>query len=281
MAALKYMSKRDYYDVLGLAKNASEDDIKKAYRKMASKYHPDKVSGEAEKASVEIKFKEAKEAYETLSDSEKREMYDHYGHTDQNSFTHHNSHSTHTTHRTWTFDNAGDMNHIFEELFKHHSGGFNNHNQPQVVVINISLKDAYSGRLVKRDTDTIIIPAGIRSGTKLYVGGKMYRIDVIPHEKFKRALDDLMVDITISAIEAILGMNAILEHLDGTKLQFGIPAGIQNGQIVKLSRTGMKNPEINHIGDMLVRITIVIPKDLSENDKTVLKNLPRRESINI
>ena len=277
------MSKRDYYDVLGLAKNASEDDIKKAYRKMASKYHPDKVSGEAEKASVEIKFKEAKEAYETLSDNQKREMYDQYGHTDENSFTHHRTHNTHThtEHRTWNFSDGADMNHIFEELFRHHTGGFNNHSQPQISVINISLKDAYTGRIVKRDTTTIVIPKGIRSGTKLYADGKMYRIDVIPHEKFKRALDDLMVDITISAIEAILGMNAILEHLDGTKLQFGIPAGIQNGQIVKLSRTGMKNPEINHIGDMLVRITIVIPKDLSENDKTVLKNLPRRESINI
>jgi len=276
------MSKRDYYDVLGLAKNASEDDIKKAYRKMASKYHPDKVTSEAEKASVEIKFKEAKEAYETLSDSEKRETYDQYGHSGD-AWAHarsHNSHHTHTEHRTWNFGDSGDINHIFEELFKHHSG-FNTHSQPQTIVINISLKDAYTGRIVKRDDTTIVIPRGIRSGTKLYADGKMYRIDVIQDAKFKRSLDDLMVDITISAIEAILGMNAILEHLDGTRLQFGIPAGIQNGQIVKLANTGMKNPEINHVGDMLVRITIIIPKDLSENDKTLLKNLPRRESINI
>jgi molecular chaperone DnaJ len=68
------MSKRDYYEILGLAKDASEDDIKKAYRKLASKYHPDKLD-EAEKIAGEVKFKEAKEAYECLSDPEKREMY--------------------------------------------------------------------------------------------------------------------------------------------------------------------------------------------------------------
>jgi len=273
------MSKRDYYDVLGLAKNASEDDIKKAYRKMASKYHPDKVTDEAQKASVEVKFKEAKEAYETLSDSEKRSMYDQFGH-DGNSFTQSRSHTQHTEHRTWSFGDVGDMNHIFEELFKHHSG-FNTRGQPQITVINISLKDAYTGITINHDNTLVIVPQGTRSGTKLFVGGKMFRIDVLQHPKFKRALDDLMTEVSITAIEAMLGVEAYLEHLDGNKLQFTIPAGIQNGQIVKLSRTGMKNPEVDHIGDMLIRVTITIPRDFSDADKVKLKNLPHRNSINI
>ena len=73
------MAKRDYYEVLGVAKNASEDDIKKAYRKMAMKHHPDRNQGEGAKASEE-KFKEAKEAYEMLSDAQKRQAYDQFGH---------------------------------------------------------------------------------------------------------------------------------------------------------------------------------------------------------
>src|SRR6185295_6045775 len=73
------MAKRDYYDVLGVAKNASEDDIKKAYRKLAMKHHPDRNQGDGAKAAEE-KFKEAKEAYEMLSDAQKRAAYDQYGH---------------------------------------------------------------------------------------------------------------------------------------------------------------------------------------------------------
>ena len=73
------MAKRDYYEILGVARNASEDDIKKAYRKLAMKYHPDRNQGEAAKAAEE-KFKEVKEAYEMLSDPQKRAAYDQYGH---------------------------------------------------------------------------------------------------------------------------------------------------------------------------------------------------------
>ena len=73
------MAKRDYYEILGVAKNASEEDIKKAYRKLAMKHHPDRNQGDASKAAEE-KFKEAKEAYEMLSDAQKRAAYDQYGH---------------------------------------------------------------------------------------------------------------------------------------------------------------------------------------------------------
>ena len=101
------MSKRDYYEILGLAKNASDDDIKKAYRKLASKYHPDKVQGEAEKAAVEIKFKEAKEAYEILTDKDKRMQYDQFGHNESPPHRH-NSH-------TWTHGTTSAED--FHEMF--------------------------------------------------------------------------------------------------------------------------------------------------------------------
>lgn len=269
------MSKRDYYEVLGLAKDSSEDDIKKAYRKLAMKYHPDRN----QESGAEDKFKEAKEAYEILSDSEKRAAYDSYGHQDpaQNPFAHGRS-RTHS--QTWTFEDLGDMQQVFEEIFKS-QGGFSRTKPQPVSAINISLTDAYTGRTVNFDNKTIIIPKGIRSGTKLYVGGKFYQIDIRPDTKFKRSLDDLMIEINITAVEAMLGVEATLEHLDGNKLQFNIPAGIQSGQIVKLSKMGIKNPEMDTYGDLLVRIGVTIPKNLQEADKAILRSLAHRDSITI
>jgi DnaJ-class molecular chaperone len=272
------MSKRDYYEVLGLAKNATDDDIKKSYRRLASKYHPDKVQGESEKTAVEIKFKEAKEAYETLSDPEKRAIYDHHGFNEpRNPFAHT------TRGGTWSFDpeDINGMHHIFEEIFKTHGQRHAADIRP-TIAINISLQDAYTGRTIKHDANTtIIIPKGIRSGTKLFVSGKIFRIDVRPDIRFKRALDDLMIEVGINAIEAMLGVEATLEHLDGAKLQFNIPPGIQSGQIVKLGRMGMANPETGSTGDMLVRITVVIPKDLTDSEKESLKNVSHRTTITI
>lgn len=270
------MSKRDYYEILGVAKNASLDDIKKSYRKLASKYHPDKLD-ESEKADGEVKFKEAKEAYETLSDPEKRGTYDQYGFKEPtNPFAHARGQS-----RTWTFDNSDEMSHIFEELFKQ-QGGFTRTKTQPVTTVTISLKDAYTGRTLKPDAGTtLVIPKGIRPGTRLFAGGRLWQIDIQPDGKFKRALDDLMVEINITAIEAMLGVEATLDHLNDGRFQFSIPAGIQSGQIVKLSKMGMKNPETDHVGDLLVRVGVTIPRDLSEADMLSLRNLPHRDSITI
>lgn len=276
------MSERDYYSVLGLAKNASDDDIKKAYRQLASKYHPDKVQGDDEKAAVEVKFKEAKEAYEILSDAEKRGQYDSYGHNGP-------AFSPHPQQGRWTHHGeTEELNEMFKSFFtKTHTFNEGMFGQPQtarqtVHIVNISLSEAYVGKTIRLDSKTnIYVPKGVRSGTKFYADSKFYRIDIQQHYKFKRANDDLLVDIEISAIEAMLGVDAELEHLDSTKLQFTIPAGIQPGQIVKLSGKGMRNPESDRFGDMMVRITITVPRNLAESEKAALKTLQRRESITI
>lgn len=279
------MSKRDYYEILGLAKNSTDDELKKAYRQLASKYHPDKIpgiEGSPEKKIAEERFKEVKEAYEILSDSEKRRHYDAHGHAGVDSFNQGGP-------PQWSHRTAG--NGQFEEMFKtffSQTGGLNEGffgQQPkqQVIhVVNISLTDAYIGKTIKVDSSvTINIPQGARSGTKFFADNRLYRIDILPHYKFKRANDDLLVDVEIGAIEAMLGVEAILEHLDGVKLQFTVPAGIQAGQIVKLSGKGMKNPETDRQGDVLVRITITVPRTLTDAEKTMLKSITHRESINI
>lgn len=276
------MSKRDYYEILGLAKNSSEDEIKKSYRQLASKYHPDKITGadgSPEKLQAEEKFKEVKEAYETLSDHEKRGHYDLHGHTESAGNT-----------QQW-HHRAGAQPQQFEEMFRtffSQNSGFNEGffgqqpKQQTIHIINISLADAFIGKTIKIDSKTtIMVPKGARSGTKFFADNKLFRLDIQPHFKFKRANDDLLVDIEISAIEAILGVEAILEHLDSATLQFKIPAGIQPGQIVKLSSKGMKNPETDRYGDILVRISISIPRALSDSEKTALKNVSHRDSINI
>jgi len=271
------MSKRDYYEILGLPKNASDEDIKKAYRTAAMKYHPDRNK----EPGSEDKFKEAKEAYECLGDSEKRQQYDQHGHNDP---------FAHGRRQTWQF-NAGDdhINNVFNNIFGNrgfrvHEGVFGQQQPHQQVIhiITISLADAYTGRTIKPDTKTVInIPKGVRSGTTFFAEGKLYRVDVQQHQKFMRSLDDLMIDIEITAIEAMLGVEVVLEHLDGSKLQFNVPISIQHGQIIKLNAKGMKNPETDRYGDMMVRISIVVPKDLSEEQKITLKTFSHRESINI
>lgn len=272
------MSKRDYYEILGLTKASSDEDIKLSYRRLAMKHHPDRNPGDG--ASVaEEKFKEAKEAYEVLSDPERRRQYDIHGHNVNNS----------AQPNTPQWSQSGNPGH-FDEMFKTFFNARNNHfneglfgqqaQQQTIHVVTISLVDAYIGKTIKVDANVIInIPKGARSGTKLFANNKLYRIDVLPHYKFKRSNDDLLIDVQISAIEAMLGLESILEHLDSVKLQFAIPPGIQHGQIVKLANKGMKNPETDRYGDVLVRISVIVPRTLTEDERAVLKTLIHRESI--
>jgi len=273
------MSKKDYYEILGITKSATEDEIKQAFRRLASKFHPDKIIDEAEKKVAEEKFKEIKEAYDTLGNPTKRAQYnlkdsgfsfDHAFNRNtgsdyfNNSQTHHNFDEILRTFRSTNFDNL-------------YSKG-----QQNIHVITISLPEAYTGKSLRIDSFTTLnIPKGMRSGTKFYINGKIYRADIQQHYKFKRSNDDLLFDLEITAIEAMLGVEVSLEHLDNNVLQFTVPAGIQQGQVVKLSNKGMKNPETDRIGDMLIRITISIPKTLTDDEKTLLKTIAHRVTINI
>lgn len=272
------MSKRDYYEVLGLSKAASEDDIKKSYRKLASKYHPDKISGSdgsPEKIKAEESFKEAKEAYECLSDSDKRSMYDQYGH---------NSPQSNPNSQSWTFTDSSDFSDIFSQIFSMNNGDFSRTTRARQTInnIDITLVNAYNGMTLKVDkVHTVNIPSGIRTGTRFYVDNKLYSVNILPDAKFKRANDDLLVDTEINSVESMLGISASLDHLDGAKLQFEIPAGIQHGQVIRLSGKGMKNPENDRYGDLMVRITVSTPKNLTNDQKAFLKTMQYRSSLNI
>jgi DnaJ-class molecular chaperone len=275
------MSHQDYYEILGVTKSATDEDIKKSYRRLASKYHPDKFPGDnsPERDRAEETFKKINEAYDTLGNPEKRVLYNNGGASGNPFFTQHTAGAS-----------AAEFRDIFDDLLK--SGTFTGFKfeqdpsthraRPNTQIVLISLEDAFLGKSIRvLPGTTIKVPAGVRSGTKFYGDGKFFQVDIQPHFKFKRANDDLLIDVQINAIEAILGVDTVLDHLDGSQFEFKIPAGIQPGQIVKLTSKGMKNPETDRMGDMLVRLSITIPRSLSDADKAILKNLVHRESIKI
>jgi len=270
------MSKRDYYEVLGLTRGASDDDIKKAYRKLAMQYHPDR-NNDADKVVSEAKFKEVKEAYECLSDQQRKSVYDVHGHQEN------------TGNRPgpqWTHTEV-NINDLFKSMFADHPNmdnifGQQFRQQPKRNIINLTLEESYVGKSLRMPGgQTANLPAGVRDGTKFFVDSQIYQIAITPHAKFKRSNDDLLVDVDINAIEAMLGLSSILTHLDNVKLEFTIPAGIQHGQIVRLAAKGMKNPELNQSGDLLIRISVTTPRDLSDAQKALLKTFPQRELIHI
>lgn len=270
------MSKKDFYEILGVPKNASQDDIKSAYRKLANKYHPDR-NPENVVESTE-KFKEMKAAYELLSDPEKRRHYDQYGDVEA---------TQQAGPRTWTFHTGqgapDNLDEIFGGLFKNFSGQ-NPFRQERihVKIFNMTLEEAYKGvtRSIEPGKAPVTIPPGARSGATFVFENQQYRINIPPHSKFKRSNDDLLVDIEITAIEAMLGIEITLEHLDTSKLQFSVKAGIQNGQVIRLAGKGIKNLETDRFGDLLVRVNITIPT-LSEREKAELRSFSHRVNINI
>lgn len=267
------MNNQDYYEILGLSRDSTEEDIKKSYRKLAMQYHPDRNQGSKES---EEKFKKIQEAYEHLSDKDKRYLYD-SSYRKTNPFQH----------RADGLSGENEFHEMFSTLFRNsYAGGFRegvfSNKKQEINIATISLQDAYIGCTISVGGKSINIPKGIRSGTKMFIDNKfILRIDVKPDPKFKRSDDDLLMDVDISAIEAMLGVDAIFEHLDGVKLQFTIPAGIQAGQIVKLGKKGMTNPETSQCGDMLVRISVSTPKNLTDEQRAQLQKFNHRESINL
>lgn len=266
---IESMQRKNYYSILGISQSASEEDIKKAYRKLAMKYHPDRNSGDTQH---EEKFKEINEAYEHLSDPEKKAAYDNWSSDFSKSFQH--------GRRTWTFgqNSTDDFSEIFH-FYQNRAAQQRTASAPQIIPITLTLEEAYTGKTVRVNNTNINIPPGVRSGTRFFGNGVLYNVDVKEHAKFKRSNDDLLIDIDITAIEAMLGIEVNVEHIDHNRLTFRIPAGIQVGQIVKLAGKGMHNIEKNQPGDLLVRVFVTIPRNLTESEQTALESFTRRTSV--
>lgn len=280
------MSNENYYEVLGVSQTATAEEIKKSYKRLAMKYHPDRGTDDSD----EEKFKIISEAYETLHKPEKRAVYDQvlkYGAAGPQAGSAGNPYSN----ERYT---ATDWGMFGEDIFNFFHGGVRGARQQQqqrnssfMSDLQITLEEAFMGcqkTIVvtgnSYDKKTVAIPAGVNSGDRLKLhgcgsskieglppGDHILNIVVIDHHKFNRRGADLHVTISVGVFEAMFGLLIKLKHLDGQEIRFNLPSGTQPNQSIRLKGKGM--PVINSTarGDLYVTVKVFIPKmDGNESD---------------
>jgi len=291
------MKFKDYYKILEVQSMADSEEIKKSYRKLALKYHPDKNPDDKQS---EEKFKEIAEAYTVLSDPEKRKNYDSFygvSGTSGTTYTQKGSQSKTTTDETDSFRetfkkyNSGNYSDFFRSFFARASGGSLNKGEDSKGKITITLEEAYAGsvRIVTllNEKLRIQIKPGIANDQILKVpekgkppvkgtgkrGDFYIRIVVLPHSDFKRDGNDLFIELPIDIYTVLLGGKISLSTLKGT-LNIPIPQGVAYGHTLRLKSMGMPvydNP--GQFGDLLVKVKYKIPEKLTETERTLLQQL--------
>ncbi|MFC1711619.1 DnaJ C-terminal domain-containing protein [Patescibacteria group bacterium] len=278
-------TKRDFYDVLGVNKTASAAEIKKAYRNLAVKYHPDKNK----EAGAADKFKEVTQAYEVLSDSKKKEAYDQHGHTafdpasgfgGQGPFSQTSKQGPFSYTYTSSggspfagFDGFSDPFEIFETFF---GGASPFRRGPQLIRYSITLEfmEAVKGiekTIVHRGKEhKIKVPAGVGDGTRMKFKEFIVSFDVKPDPVFKRDGLDVFVDYKISFTQAAMGGNIEIPTID-KKIKLKIRPGTQPGTMIRLRGKGILNPRGYGKGDQYIRLVITIPEKLSREQKKLLQ----------
>ena len=301
------MDYKDNYKTLGVERNASEDDIRKAYRKLAMQFHPDRNPNDKQ---AEERFKEINEAYQVLSDSQKRTHYDRLGSDYSNwqrrgapgDFNWGDYMSGYPGGGTRVnvedfedlFGGAGGFSEFFRTIFGRGAEGMGTgtrtrtRQQPQGYQqeLEITLDEAYQGttRLLQTDgkQKQVRIPAGVRTGSKVRVPGvgpnglDLYLIvEVKEDPRFERRGNDLHTSATVDIFTAILGGEADVETLGG-KVKLNIPAGTQPEQVFRLAGRGMPSVKnANEKGDLYVRLKVQIPKYLSPQQRELLEEASR------
>jgi len=310
-------AKKDFYSVLGVSRTASAEEIKKAYRKLAMKYHPDKNPGDKK---AEEHFKELTEAYETLSDQKKRDMYDQFGFAGAGAgagggpgfggfggggpggfggfggFQQGNPEDFQ--------DIFGDM---FGDVFGGRTGGFRQtrrtHRGADLrYTLNISFEESALGaektisfirhRNGREETARLAVkvPAGVKQGQRLKLSGEgdgapqqgpsgdLYVIiNVQEHALFKREEDDVLIDVPVSYTDAILGGEIEVPTLTG-RVALKVPAGTHTGQVMRLKGKGFPKSGGFGSGDMRVRMLVDTPSNLSSRQKELVQELAKSGS---
>ena len=322
------MAGKDYYQILGVNKNATEKEIKQAYRRLARKYHPDLNPGNK---SAEAKFKEINAAYEILSDPEKRKKYDQFG--GQWQYAEQFAKSTGRENVRWDFNRGGttfkygnfsDFGDIFSSLFNDSDIGSRTRHGPQhgqdvESPIEVSLEEAYHGskRIIQLQTEEpcaacggtgrvgnrvcticngagrkvipkrleVKIPAGVKDSSRIRIAGEggssraggnkgdLYLIvKVLPHQLFECKGDDLYTEVSVPLATAMLGGEARLPTLNGN-LILKIPPETQNDRVFRLAGKGMPRLGDTKYGDMLARVKVVLPTNLTDEEKQLFEKL--------
>jgi molecular chaperone DnaJ len=322
------MAGKDYYNILGINRNASEREIKQAYRRLARQYHPDVNPGDK---SAETKFKEINEAHEVLSDKKNRKKYDQFG--DQWQYADQFAQAQRQQTPFWDFSQAdtqrfhfeeADLGSLFGDLF---SGGARSRRvkprrgQNVEHPVEVTLDEAYYGakRTIALQAEEpcsgckgtrqiqglpcsvcrgsgvtssikrleVKIPPGVKDRSRVRIAGKggpgyaggasgdLYLlVSVKPHRLFERRGDDLHVEVPVPLIVAVLGGEIMVPSLKG-KLALKIPPETQNGRAFRLADQGMPHLGDSSYGDLLAKVSIVLPTKLSEEEKKLFEQLSR------
>ena len=299
---------KDYYATLGVPKTATPEEIKRAYRKLARKCHPDLNPGDK---TAEAKFKDLNEANEVLSDPEKREKYDEFGqHWNQPRSTE-NPSSRGTNVSTEDFSQYGDFDSFINDLlgrgrrtstrntgggFEDFGGGYRQAPAPDTeAAIALTFSQAFHGvqQRLQLDDDTINvrIPAGAKPGSRIRLKGRgrpspfsqqrgdLYlTIEVLPHSFFRFEGDHLICDVPIRTDEAVLGAEIKIPTPDGS-VTMKVPKGVKSGQSLKLRGKGWTLPKGGR-GDLFAKLQIVTPQDLNAIEQECYEKIQANTTFN-
>lgn len=280
---LYFLETMNYYQTLGLNRGASEEEIKKAYRSMAMKYHPDRGGNEQ-------KFKEIEEAYRFLSDPQKKNIIDMGGDP---------GHQPGGSRHQGPFEfHFGSDN--FEDMFANFGFGFAGQRQMKRnksfnIQVDITLEDVLSGKDISAEISerqgkskiiSITIPPGIESGQQIRYQGMgdnsikdtrpgdlLVNVNVKSHRNFRREGDNILCEKTITVWEAILGTSIQITTLDNKTIDISIPPGTQSETMFGCKSEGLPNMRSKIRGSLLVKIKINIPRLLSDNEKVLIQQL--------
>lgn len=286
--------KRDYYDILGVDRTASAAEIKKAYRQLALKYHPDR--NKSKQASEQ--FKQISEAYEVLSNPQKRKTYDQFGHAafdPSQGFSGFSGFGAGRTYRqgpfTYTYTNTSPGSFGFDfggftdpfEIFESFFGGaspFRTVRLPRYGV-TIDFMEAVKGcqrTIVHQGREyTVKIPPGAVDGTRIRFQNFYVTVAVKPHDVFKRDGHDIFVEKNISFVQAALGDTITVPTIDGD-LKLKVRPGTQPNTLIKLKGKGMPRVRGGGRGDQYVRLIVTIPQKLTRRQKDLLKQFQKTSS---
>ena len=282
---------KSYYDTLGVSKNASEDEIKKAFKKKALQYHPDHNKNDPK---AEEKFKDVNEAYAVLKDKDKRKQYDTFGaegfkkrYTQEDIFQ---GFDVNEVFRNFGFGGGGPSG--FEDFFGGGRSRRPRKGQDMMSEITVTFEEAARGTEKKftidrggRNEDTSVkVPPGISEGKKLRLAGKgfpgsnggppgdlYFKVHVLPHPLFKREGNDIVVDHAVGMTDALLGTIIQVPTLEGEK-QVKVPAGTQSHTKLRLRGLGVHSRGGDR-GDQFVRILVHLPKTLTPEQTKLIETL--------
>jgi DnaJ-class molecular chaperone len=278
----------DYYTLLGVSKSASADEIKKAYRKLALEYHPDRNKSK----EAEGKFKEITKAYEVLSNEEKRSAYDSVGHaafeqgaSGQGPFGGGGggqygpfSYSYSTNGGGFDFGGSSDPFEIFEQFF----GGspFGSRQRRPAYSATLTFMEAVKGVekefSINGKKQKIKIPAGVDTGTRIRFDEYDLVIDVLPDPRFTREGSDVVSEKVISFTQAAMGGEIGVDTVDG-EIKIRIPEGTQPGTLIRLNERGIPHVRGSGRGSHYVKIKVVVPKKLTKRQKELLEEFEKEE----